>query len=219
MATTQAGNKTLKTPMFRASFPEVFQKRAFQEGQQGRYSVVGLFTGFPVQDGETVLDPEFKAPKAWKQADKDRWNAIIDSCNRASVETFKKPMHKLQPGTFKIPLHRGEEKTYKGYGPGTVYFTMASTKRKPEILDRNGENITPDTVEEFYAGCWAIASVNPYAFTNIGKGIAIGLGNLLKVKDGERLDAFTSANEDFGADPSEFVGDDEGSDSEDDPTA
>jgi hypothetical protein len=46
--------------------------------------------------------------------------------------------------------------------------------------------------------------VTPFAFNNIGKGIALGLNHLQKLKDGERLDSFRSAEDDFGADPADF---------------
>ena len=54
------------------------------------------------------------------------------------------------------------------------------------------------------AACYARASVTPFAFNNIGKGIALGLNHLQKLKEGERLDACTSPEDDFGADPAEF---------------
>lgn len=211
----------LLTPPFRVSFPEVFTKKAFQEGQAGRYSVVALFSGFQVVDGQTKA----AAPGNWSQKDKDRWNAILAACNKVSVETFKKPMGKLDRGVYKLPYHRGEEKTYSGYGPGIIYFTLASTKRRPQILDAERNPITLDNADEFYAGCFARASVNPYAFQNIGKGIAIGLGNLQKLGDGERLDAFTNAEDDFGDDAGEYGADSDdalgGGDDDfgDDPTA
>lgn len=201
MATTQAGRRTLLTPRFRVSFPEVFVKKAFQEGQTPRFSLVGLFQGFGVTDGVTNLT---KLPKEWSQKERDRWNAILAACNKASIERFKKPMDKLSAPPFKLPLHRGEEKEYGGYGPGVVFFTMASSKRKPGLVNKSNEPITLEGEEEFYAGCWARASVNPYAFDKIGKGIAIGLGNVQKLDDGERLDAFTSAEDDFGDDPNEY---------------
>lgn len=209
MATTQAGRKTLLTPRFRVSFPQVFEKKAFQEGQTARYSLVGLFQGFGVTDGSTDYD---KLPKEWSPKERERWKAIMAAVDKASVEKFKKPVLVMaKASTFKFPLHRGEEKEYGGYGPGVVFFTMGSTKRKPGIVNKNGESLTQDGNEEFYAGCWARASVNPYAFDKMGKGVAIGLGNIQKLGEGERLDAFSSAEDDFGEDPNEY-GDDFNSD-------
>ena len=190
----------LLTPMFRASFPDVFQKRVFQgQGEEsGRYACAALFAGFEVKDGKTII----KVPAAWSPKDQEKWKALIAACNKVSVETFKKPMSELDRSVYKLPFHRGEEKEYAGYGPGVVYVTMSAKNIKPTVVGR--DLTTPLTQEEFYAGCFARASVTPFAFNNIGKGIALGLNHLQKLKDGERLDSFRSAEDDFGADPAEF---------------
>jgi hypothetical protein len=198
----------LLTPPFRVSFPSVFEKASYNNGVP-RFSVVGLFY-----------------PKEFTDKDKDKWRAIRAQLDVVSVEGFKKPMKELDRALFKIPFHKGDEKDYQGYGdPNMIFFTMANSKRRPQILDVKGNVITSDNSEEFYAGCWARASVNPYWFNNIGKGLAIGLGNLQKIKDDESFEGFTSAEDDFGGDD-EFAagGDDDdfgvGSNSgEDDPTA
>ena len=190
----------LLTPMFRASFPDVFQKRVFQgQGEEsGRYACAALFAGFEVKDGRTII----KVPAAWSPKDQEKWKALIAACNKVSIETFKKPMSELDRSVYKLPFHRGEEKEYAGYGPGVVYVTMSAKNIKPTVVGR--DLTTPLTQEEFYAGCFARASVTPFAFNNIGKGIALGLNHLQKLKDGERLDSFRSAEDDFGADPAEF---------------
>ena len=54
---------------------------------------------------------------------------------------------------------------------------------------------------EVYSGCYARVSINFYAFnTNGNKGIACGLGNIQKVRDGEPLSGRTSAADDFNTD-------------------
>ena len=51
---------------------------------------------------------------------------------------------------------------------------------------------------EVYSGCYARVSINFYAFnTNGNKGIACGLGNIQKARDGEPLSGCTSAADDF----------------------
>jgi hypothetical protein len=196
----------LKTPPFRVSFPEVFKKRQFDANQAARYSVVALFQPFEIVNGATTKRPT----PAWSDKDKALWLAIIQKCDVVSREAFKKSLKELEADrNYKYPYHRGEEKTYSGYGSGIIFFTMASTKRRPGVVDLQGNAITEDSDNEFYAGCWARATCNPYAFNNVGKGVAIGLGNLQKLKEGERLDAFSSAEEDFGADSGEYAGDED----------
>ena len=62
-----------------------------------------------------------------------------------------------------------------------------NTDGKP-ILDR----------DEVYSGCYARVSLNFYAFNSNGnKGVACGLGNIQKIRDGESLGGRTSAADDF----------------------
>lgn len=202
------------TPRFRVSFPDVFEKRVFQgQGEEsGRYSCAALFEGFsvgPLKTGGTGT--QIKAPDSWSEKEKGYWKAIFDECNRVSIEAFKKPMSELDRGVYKLPFHRGEEKEYyTGYGPGIVYVTMSAKKVKPQVVHQRDINIGigPD---ELYAGCYARATVTPFAFTNIGKGIALGLNSIKKLGEGERLDSVCSAADDFGSDTEEFA--DEGADS------
>ena len=108
-------------------------------------------------------------------------------------------MKDLDRAVYKLPFHRGEEKEYDGYGPGVVHFTMSAKNRRPGIVDRDG--VTPITrcgPDEFYAGCYARASVTPFANTR-WKCLALGLNNLQKLAEGSRLDTYNSVEDDFGA--------------------
>jgi hypothetical protein len=194
-ATATPGKKgsRLITPKFRVSFPQVFEKASYNGGTE-RYSLTGLFY-----------------PKQFTEADKAKWDAIKKKLAEVCLEFFKKDIKTMKEDrSFKIPFHKGNEKDYQGYGdPDMVFFSMANSKRRPQILDVNGNPITSENSEEFYAGCWARASVNPYAFNNIGKGLAIGLGNIQKLGDDESFEGFTSAEDDFGDDPAEGFGTDD----------
>jgi hypothetical protein len=55
--------------------------------------------------------------------------------------------------------------------------------------------ITHDSSDELYAGCYARASVNPFVPKKWRKTLAIGLNNVQKLGDGERLDSFSSAED------------------------
>lgn len=216
--TTKSPRQTLLTPRFRASFVSVFEKSAFGDSTPA-YSLVGLFYPTGSSDG--------KIP-GFTDDEKKKWMAIRAQLDVVSKETFKKTMKELDRGIYKTPFHKGDEKAYEGYGdPKMIYFRMANSKRRPQILDKNGVPITAENSEEFYAGCWARASVNP--FGNLKwKSLSVGLGNLQKLGDGQSFEGGTNADEDFGGDAPEFDagGDDDdfgvgGSDAggEDDPTA
>jgi Protein of unknown function (DUF2815) len=81
---------------------------------------------------------------------------------------------------------------------------MSAKNRRPGIVAIDGSTpITQGGREEFYAGCYARASVTPFANTQ-WKSLALGLNNLQKLADGGRLDAFTSTEDDFGAELAEY---------------
>lgn len=195
MATTE--KVKLLTPKFRVNFPQVFEKQVFQEGQKGRYSCVAMFDTAYIKSNPNELK---------------RWNLLQAAIDKVCKETFKKPAKELKSiGGYKLPIHRGEEKeNYNGFGPGILFFTMSAYTRRPKIINRAGEEITADSEDEFYSGCYARASVNP--FTSLKwKSVSIGMNNLQKLADGERLDAFSNAEDDFSGDASEY---DDGGDSE-----
>jgi hypothetical protein len=195
-----ATNFRLKTPRFRVSFPQVWEKASFNGGNP-RYSLTGLFYPKQFTDKETAA-----------------WKAIKAKLNEVCTEFFKKDLKTMKEDrSFKYPFHRGNEKTYQGYGdPDMIFFTMANSKRRPQIIDVKGQPITQENSEEFYAGCWARATVNCFAFDKIGKGVSVGLGNLQKLGDDESFEGFTSAEDDFGDDPAEGFDTDDGDIGDDD---
>ena len=94
-----------------------------------------------------------------------------------------------------MPLRDGDverdDEAYKGH-----YFINANSKTAPQIVDRAVKPILDRN--EVYSGCYARVSLSFYAFNSNGnKGIACGLGNIQKVRDGEPLGGRTSAADDF----------------------
>lgn len=167
----------LLTPVFRVSFPSVFEASSY-EGGAPKYSVCA------------VWEPAKFTPK-----DKALWTAIQALADDVSVEKFKKKLAAL-PGNFKKPFRDGEEKAdLTGFGAGKV-FSNLSSKQRPGLIMLDGTPITDP--EDFYPGCYARATITAYAYDNVGKGVALGLQNLQKIKDGERLDNRTDPNDDFG---------------------
>lgn len=172
----------LKTPAFRVSFPKVFEAESFNGGAP-KFSVAA------------VWDPSKFTP-----AEKRLWQAMTDLCDEVSMERFKKKMSEL-PANFKRAIRDGAEKAdLAGYGEGTLFANLSS-KMKPGLIDRTkgGSPITDEN--EFYPGCYAIATVSAYSYDQGGgKGVALGLQNLMKVGDGDRLDSRTDAGDDFADD-------------------
>lgn len=185
--------KKVTTPVFRVSFPNVFAPSSF-EGGDAKYGVSMLFT-----------------PAQFSESDKKAWAAMKALANEVSMEKFKKPLKDL-PANFKQPFRKGEEKEgLDGYGAGVI-FCNATSKMKPGLIDRDKTVITDQ--EAFYPGCYARATVTAFAYDNKGKGVAFGLNNIQKVKDGESFSGRVDAAEDFGDDLEEGA-----SQAEDDPLA
>jgi len=92
------------------------------------------------------------------------------------------------------------DSTEKGKDEDPVYkdtFSFsAKSNSKPGLVDA-GLNPIMDK-NEIYAGCIIRASMNFYG-TEVGGGkrVAVGLNNVMKVKDGERIGGRSSATDDF----------------------
>lgn len=143
-------------------------------GGPERYSVSVLI---PKDDKETI------------KADNDAVDAAIEE----GIAKFggKKP----NKAAIKLPLRDGdterEDEAYAGH-----WFINANSKTAPQIVDKAVKPILDR--DEVYSGCYARVSLNFYAFNSNGnKGIACGLGNIQKIRDGESLGGRSSAADDF----------------------
>ncbi len=88
-------------------------------------------------------------------------------------------------------LERPDDEAYKN-----CYFVNANSTTAPQIVDKKVQPILDRS--EVYSGCYARVSLNFYAFNSNGnKGIACGLGNIQKLRDGEPLGGRTNAADDF----------------------
>ena len=88
--------------------------------------------------------------------------------------------------TLKLPLRDADEEGHTSPDYQGQMFFNAKSKRRPQVVDRHKEQIYD--AEEIYSGCYCNVMVNFYAFAVEGnKGIAASLGNVQKVKNGDRL--------------------------------
>ena len=107
--------------------------------------------------------------------------------------------------TLKTPLRDGDKErpgddAYKG-----CYFINANSATAPGIVDADRNPIMDRS--EVYSGVYGRASINLYAFNSNGnRGIACGLNNLQKIRDGEPLGGKPRAEDDFNtADDDDFL--------------
>lgn len=103
---------------------------------------------------------------------------------------------------IKTPLRDGDTERPDDPAYAGSYFINANSATAPGIVDADCNPIL--TRSEVYSGVYGRASINFYAFNSNGnKGIACGLNNLQKIRDGEPLGGKSSAASDFSTDADE----------------
>lgn len=104
--------------------------------------------------------------------------------------------------TIKTPLRDGDIERPDDPAYANAYFINANATTAPGIVDADRNAIISRS--EVYSGVYGRASISFYAFNSNGnKGIACGLNNLQKVRDGEPLGGKVSAESDFATDNDE----------------
>lgn len=110
-----------------------------------------------------------------------------------------------RPANLKLPLRDGDTERPEDEAFAGCYFINANANRQPGIVDLALNPILDR--EEVYSGCYCRFSVNLYPFSASGNnGVAVGLNNIQKVSDGERLAGGSRAEDDFNDD---YTGDGE----------
>jgi hypothetical protein len=171
-------SKQIKTNKFRVSFPNVHAPKADMQGNL-KFGLSMIFDS--VEDIAGI-------------------RAIV---KEAAIGGFGSV-----PQGLKVPWSKGDEKknkqtgeTYDGY-TGKIIIN-ASSKQRVGIVDceidpATGKLHVLTNEEEFYGGCFAIATVTAWTWDNIGgQGVSIGLQNIQKVEDGEKFSGKTNAEDDF----------------------
>ena len=105
---------------------------------------------------------------------------------------------------IKTPLRDGDIEKPDDEAYANSYFLNANSTTAPGIVDADRQPILDRS--EVYSGCYGRVSITFYAFNSNGnKGIACGLNNLQKIRDGEPLDGHTRAEDDFADDDDDFL--------------
>ena len=185
MSTTQKNTTKVVTGIVRLSYEHVWEPASIN-GSNPKYSVSLII---PKSDTKTI----------------DAINAAVETAIKEGAAKFggKVPNKAalklpLRDGDLKLPLRDGDlerdDEAYKN-----AFFVNANSTTAPQIVDRSVQPILDRS--EVYSGCYARVSLNFYAFNSNGnRGIACGLGNIQKVRDGEPLGGRTNAADDFATD-------------------
>lgn len=168
-----------------------------------RLSYANLFEAKSIQGSKPKYSVSLIIPKSDK-ATLARIEAAIDAAIETGIAKFggKRP----NKAALKLPLRDGDtERDDEAYA--NSMFVNANSTTPPQVVNESLSPILDRS--QVYSGCYAHASITFYAFnTNGNKGIACGLGNIQKLRDGEPLGgghvsaeedfaAFSTANEDF----------------------
>ena len=166
------------------SYANVWEPNSIQGGKQ-KYSVSLII---PKSDTATITVIE----------------KAVDAAIEQGIGKFggKRP----NKAALKLPLCDGDIER-DDEANANAYFLDANSLTAPRIVD---QDVTPILDRaDVYSGCYARVSLSFYAFnTNGNRGIACGLGNIQKTRDGESLGggrvsvetdfgAFTPADDDF----------------------
>ena len=170
-------NKTkVVTGLVRLSYANVWEPKVPTEGATPKYSVSLII---PKSDTETIA----------------KINEAINAAIDEGVGKFggKKPNR----AAWKLPLRDGDVEREDDDAYANAYFINANSVTAPQIVDTKVQPILDRG--EVYSGVYARVSINFYAFNSNGnRGIACGLGNIQKVRDGEPLGGKTNASAEFG---------------------
>ena len=157
----------------RFSYLNIWEPRAMEEGQIPKYSASIII------------------PKSNKEA-----IAKVKAAIRAATQAGLAKLGGKVPANLKTPLRDGDIDRPDDPAYKNSMFINASSHFAPWVVDSACNPVLDK--EEFYSGCYGAVSINFYAYnTNVSKGIAAGLNNLMKTRDGESLTGRMRADEDF----------------------
>jgi hypothetical protein len=173
-------------------------------GPNTRWSYANVWEAKSINGGT----PKFSVSLIIPKSDTKTINAI-----KAAVEAaYKEGEAKLRGNNrtvpvlsaIKTPLRDGDTERPDDEAYKNAYFVNANATTAPGIVDADLNPILSRS--EVYSGVYGRASITFYAFNSSGnRGIACGLNNLQKIRDGEPLGSKASAESDFA----EFANDDD----------
>ena len=140
-------------------------------------------------------EPKYSVSAIIPKSDKKTIAAINAAIEQAKKESVSKWGGKV-PANMKLPLRDGDidrpdDEAYKD----AVFFN-ANSRQSPQVVDAHVQPILDQS--EVYSGCYGKISVTFYGYNSNGnRGIAAGLGNIQKLRDGESLGGRSTAAEDF----------------------
>ena len=173
-------------------------------GKDTRWSYANVWEARAINGGTPKFSVSLIIPKS-DTVTVGKIKAAIEAAYKEGESKLKGNSKSVPPLTaIKTPLRDGDTERPDDPAYKDSYFLNANSSTAPGLVDADCQPILQRS--EVYSGVYGRASINFYAFnTNGNRGIAVGLNNLQKIRDGEPLGGKASAE-------SEFAGDDEDDD-------
>jgi hypothetical protein len=167
------------TGIVRISYPVLFEAKENLSGAM-KFSASFLISK---DDVEGVAIIKRGIDKAIAQGKEKLWSG--------KVPKFR--YEPLRDGDAELASGEKTDASYKG-----CYFINASANEAPGVVGPDAKPLMDQRC--MYAGCYVRADINAYPYKNGGNnGVGWGLNNVMLVRDGERLDGRSNAEDAFAA--------------------
>ena len=166
------------TPEATASYVTVFTPQEDDKGNK-KYSIALVF--YPSKETEAF---RLNAKKAGIIAGRKKFGEKFDAMVKGGSI--------LLEGGRGALLRTDSQEKY----PGSAFYVNARNSQRPGVVDADMNPIIDG--DEFYSGVVCRAALTAFGYDREGnKGLSWSLGNLQKVRDGERLDNRSKPGDDF----------------------
>ena len=171
-------------------------------GPDTRWSYANVWEAKSINGGTPKFSVSLIIPKSDTKTIA-KIKAAIEAAYREGEAKLKGNGRSVPPlSVLKTPLRDGDTERPDDPAYANAYFVNANSSTAPGIVDANRQEIIDRS--EVYSGVYGRASINFYAFNSNGnKGIACGLNNLQKIRDGEPLGSKSRAEDDFATEDDE----------------
>lgn len=130
------------------------------------------------------------------KSEKETVKALKDAIEAAKKAGIVSKWGGKEPKKLDLPLRDGDTDKEDDDVYANHFFINAKATTRPGVVDKQRSPIMDE--EEMYSGVWAVVSVTFFPYDVSGnRGVAVGLNNVMKFKDGERLGGRSSAESDF----------------------
>ena len=165
-------------------------------GPETRWSYANVWEARSINGGTPKFSVSLIIPKSDTRT-LDKIKAAIEAAYKEGEAKLKGNGRSVPAlSAIKTPLRDGDLERPDDEAYADSYFVNANSATAPGIVDANLDPILERS--EVYSGVYGRASINFYAFNSNGnKGIACGLNNLQKIRDGESLGGKSRAEDDF----------------------